>query len=472
MPSLLVFLYLVLTTAFPQDLIAGLGEYRVPFWTGTIGLVVGAAALTVRGLGFVRLPQFWALMGFTTVMAVSTIVGNGWFGAPAMVVAAFSGSLTIFMLIIWNVNSLSRMKWTAAGFVVAIVALCVQGLYSYTTGWDSWRVLNVYTDTDNGQERFDNDEAYEAIRADLQKKGDAESEQALFGIARAAAVAEGRIGTRIRGNGVLQDPNDFAQAMLVALPFCWLAYKKGKRLQNLLVVVAPTALIVITLYYTKSRGGAIGLLALLAIRFWGRMSTFKTIALIGVMGALMVATHFTGGRAISADDESSEGRLAAWGQGFSMVRTDPILGVGYARFVDYNNLTAHNSYVLCFAETGLAGYFCWLTILVATLLHLSMLKKIDGADELSEGIRRWAGTLQLSLGGFLVTAFFLSRTYVFVPYMIIAMVCALVLIGEANGIRFTLPRLGNLIKLTLIAEVSSMCVLYAIVSVARLTGAI
>ena len=59
-------------------------------------------------------------------------------------------------------------------------------------------------------------------------------------------------------------------------------------------------------------------------------------------------------------DESNAGRLDAWSAGLGMFRQQPFFGVGYNMFTDHNEITAHNSFVLCFAELGLFGYFIWL----------------------------------------------------------------------------------------------------------------
>ena len=95
-----------------------------------------------------------------------------------------------------------------------------------------------------------------------------------------------------------------------------------------------------------------------------------------------------------------------------MFRSSPILGVGYSNFTDHNALTAHNSFVLCFAELGIVGYFFWLSLLVVAILQLNQVLQY------TPGRRRWKTTasafesaLLASFAGMLVAAFFLSRSY-------------------------------------------------------------
>src|SRR5206468_2253347 len=104
------------------------------------------------------------------------------------------------------------------------------------------------------------------------------------------------------------------------------------------------------------------LLAVVGLMFSRRISRIKTIILVGILGVALVAAGATGGRSMSGDDDSSEGRLSAWGQGYILFFSSPLLGVGYNQFTEYNEITAHNSYVLCFSELGFLGYFLWLSI--------------------------------------------------------------------------------------------------------------
>jgi O-antigen ligase len=219
------------------------------------------------------------------------------------------------------------------------------------------------------------------------------------------------------------------------------------------------------MYYTRSRGGVVALLAVVGLLLSRRWGKTKTVFVVGALGAAMFALQFTGGRGVGGGDDSSEGRIDAWAEGFHMLGTHPALGVGYNGFRDYNALTAHNSYVLCFSETGVAGYFFWTSLIVATLLQLAGLLKIPREDQIGESVRRWAGTLQLSLCGFLVAGFFLSRTYVYIMYTLVAMVCGLTLIAQRERIEMVFPSLKKIVKVTMLIEAVSLVAIYFIVRV-------
>src|SRR5690606_10865779 len=100
--------------------------------------------------------------------------------------------------------------------------------------------------------------------------------------------------------------------------------------------------------------------------------------------------------------------------------------------------TAHNSLVLVLAETGIIGFTIWLAIVGYSFRM--MLAVIRRGDEVMDDvpadvpdewvISEWRDdraitlTLLLSLTGFFVAAFFLSRSYVIILYLLVAMVVA------------------------------------------------
>ena len=116
--------------------------------------------------------------------------------------------------------------------------------------------------------------------------------------------------------------------------------------------------------------------------------------------------------------ESANGRVHAWYEGFQMLKSGPLFGVGKGNFTDFNYHTAHNSYVLVMAELGTLGYFLWTIILGVSLLMLfkgfKHLQSISDTSKLDLNVRNdllLNQTLLFSFVGFMATAFFLSRSY-------------------------------------------------------------
>src|SRR5262249_24501539 len=81
---------------------------------------------------------------------------------------------------------------------------------------------------------------------------------------------------RIRGLGVMHDPNDLAMGMIVALGLIGGAWKARVELRNVVLTAAAGAL-VYGIYLTRSRGGAVALLVVLwrfAARRVGNLPAF------------------------------------------------------------------------------------------------------------------------------------------------------------------------------------------------------
>jgi hypothetical protein len=87
-------------------------------------------------------------------------------------------------------------------------------------------------------------------------------------------------------------------------------------------------------------------------------------------------------------------------------------------------MTAHNSYLLCAAELGMLGYFLWMSIVVVTMMQLGRVPKVVGAS--NPALAQWAVALRISLGVYLFTGFFLSRTYELPLFLLIGMSGAII----------------------------------------------
>ena len=170
---------------------------------------------------------------------------------------------------------------------------------------------------------------------------------------------------RIRGLGVIGDPNDFAQFLLALLPCLFFFWVKGKQFLNLILVYLPGTVCLIGVYLTHSRGALLAIAAESVFLFRKKIGLVPSAIAGGLMLGGLMATGFTGGRDVSAS--SGEDRMELWSTGLQLIRSHPIFGVGIYHFMDWAPNTAHNTVVVCAAETGVVGFFFWVTFMVATL---------------------------------------------------------------------------------------------------------
>jgi O-antigen ligase len=236
-------------------------------------------------------------------------------------------------------------------------------------------------------------------------------------------------GTRITFLGFFNDPNDLGMFFLMNIP---IVYYLRSTIKSSLVSFALFVLtigLVYGIFLTNSRGALVGFMALLVTYFYFRYGKIKTFFMVLVMTpiAFIVMTLF---RTIDSQEESANDRISAWYEGIQMFKYRPLFGIGKGQFVEAHGLTAHNSYVLIWAELGTLGYLLWfMTIsLTVVMLYKIMSLKTEIYKKQPEIIQDifLARCLLLSFVGFLTTAFFLSRTYVVFLYVFLGISFALI----------------------------------------------
>ncbi len=242
-------------------------------------------------------------------------------------------------------------------------------------------------------------------------------------------------GSRAGLVGLLADPNDLALVLLTGVPFAVLALLETVGLRRMLYG-ALGVLAIAGIIATQSRGGLLGLAAALYLilrrRVKSRWLTWAAVA-VGLVGLAMVAgIGARQGLETGAVDESAQGRLDAWGAGMRMVKYNPLFGVGFFRFTDnyfdyvvdpvtWDLRAAHNSWIQCFAETGLAGFVPFCGLLAATALGAIRLERWGHVRGLDRAVThsQWP-----TLAAVLVSAMFLSQAWNWWFYVLAAQAVA------------------------------------------------
>lgn len=398
--SFAVFLLYVFLSFFrPIELFAPeLAELRPMLVLWTLAFIMGASRAVVRKQIAARGIDFKLLFGFMLTLGVSLAV-NGWMGGAFTAMNDFTTSSMLFVLVALNVTDLRRLKLTCATVVLSMLIAAGFGINAYRTGLYATQL--VLRQTAPSHEDDDPSRAPPSAASEIP-----------------ALDTTGWYLWRVRGQGFLSDPNDFSQVLVMCLPLLWALWRTGKYLRNLLFVIAPGAVMGYAIFLSQSRGAMLGAASLLffVVRDW--LGTTRTAVLMALGGAGFIAASAIGGRAISSKEQSAAERIEAWSVGLELLKWKPVFGIGYGNFTDHNPLTAHNSFVLCFSELGLLGYFLWIGMIVLTYKSLST--AIDCLPSRNPS-RQMVELLRNSLVGFLVCAWFLSRTYQPVLYFLLAL---------------------------------------------------
>lgn len=399
MAFLLTLLYVVLLYLRPLDLVDGYEDLPLMLWLGlaTLGAAVVTWMLTPASKRAAIIePQPWLLVLFV-VLAMVPWALIGWLDEVIVTAVQMQSVIGASFMVLLTVNSMSRLRWLVGALVFVFLIMTAQGLVSYYTGW-----------------------RHDTFVMDQRRDPTPEQNEEDAGVIY-----------RLRHLGFLNDPNDFAQSLVTLLPLVALAWRPRKPLVNYAVVLPLMGVFFWGVVLTRSRGGlvAVAVTTMLALR--DRMSRTRASILTAMLVAAFIVFNFGAGRAFN--DESSENRVEAWASGLLMIRESP-LGVGFNGFVEeHPGLTAHNSFVLAFAETGLIGYFVWMALLVLSYMELTRMMHLPDDEAGAPEIRKWARGLRLALSAFLAGAYFLSRTYVVTLYLLIMLALCLRQIARRQG---------------------------------------
>ena len=449
MPFLFLLLYIALSYIYPGQVFPALAPYRITFLVGIIGLAFSLLWLAFKRPAPLATLQIWFLAAFTCIAIASKMYAEQWFGAVVPALIDFGPSIAMFVLTVSAVDSIRKLRIAAGLMAFLSLVLVAFGVGAYHFGLNTeiflfdpvTRAEYTATTDEYGQSSF---AAPEVPDEDYVESLDLDSTQ-----------------VRVRGLGNLHDPNDLALGLVVALPLLR-AWAGPGILRSIGLVGLPAAALIYGVFMTHSRGGALALVVTVMVMLGRRVGRTAAIIASAVLIAGAIGAGFGGGRELFATDDAANGRFTAWIEGIEMLKTQPVLGVGYGQFTEHHELTAHNSLVLCFAETGLIGYFFWLGFIVITFQQLWHLPRVATKPE-DRSIAHWATTLQSAIIGFMTAALFLSRTFIPLLYLVVGLSVALVLIAQKRGLPIWSPSLPALGTFVLASEAVSILLIYVTV---------
>ena len=370
---LFMLLYLVLVLVRPQDYpeYADLGIPLLP-----ITLALAFLFWLPKPDKQLSAPQYLLVPAFLVAQMLSHLF-NGWIGGAQVQLASFGPAVLAFFVLGHLAMDPKRLRKLLVVFVLCALVLVAHGV-----------------------------------------------EQAELGIGWTGVGLSQE--TRIQYVGIFNDPNDLGLLFVMVLPMA-LYLSRGGGLMGLrrLFWWGAGAALVYGIYLTNSRGAMLALVSVAAVWVWRRRGPVTAGLLgAGMIGALMMLPSRLS--ELDAGESSAAGRVDAWYSGLEMFLHSPLFGIGPGLFADNNaNLTAHNSFVLVMAEMGLVGYTIWLAFVGYGLrMTLAVLRQAAPAASDAGALAAWKGerslalTLLLAQAGFLAAAFFLSRSYVILLYLL------------------------------------------------------
>jgi O-antigen ligase len=209
-----------------------------------------------------------------------------------------------------------------------------------------------------------------------------------LGTIAALGAKPGAQGERITGlvSGQFGNPNDLATALNILLPIT-IALALSRKGRMRLLYFACAAVITFGVVISFSRGGFLGLLAMIVVLLWkaGRNNRIVTALVFLFSAGIFVAALpsgytdrlFTILHTEKDRTGSAQERQQLLMQGIELAARHVVFGVGMGNFSVYsiNNRAAHNSYLEISAELSLAGLIAYLILIIAPLRTLGRIER-------------------------------------------------------------------------------------------------
>jgi putative inorganic carbon (HCO3(-)) transporter len=259
-----------------------------------------------------------------------------------------------------------------------------------------------------------------------------------------------------RARGPMDEPNRFAQVLLMAVPVGFVLAKNARRLRNTLVAAACMLLVLGGVLLTYSRGAFLTLVVLMILALPMGLVRLRGLLLTGAVAGLLMVVVVPGyvarivsiagvadllgsGPAVVEADGPTRGRTTEMLAALAAYIDHPVLGVGPGQYVSFHSQPymslpeisirditeprrAHNLYLEFAAETGTIGLVVFMAIPLLLLRDLQLLRRY--AATVSPARARLAAGLALVILAYLGTAVFLHLAYERYYWFMIGLVAA------------------------------------------------
>jgi putative inorganic carbon (HCO3(-)) transporter len=242
---------------------------------------------------------------------------------------------------------------------------------------------------------------------------------------------------RARWIGIFANPNELAYSLVILVPLAACLASKARPWKAALLWMIVAVFIAAT-YVSFSRGGMLGLLAVVALMgLRSKRPSLRVLMLVLLCGSLIFMLQGwsrSAGFTKLDEDANFQSRLITIQGGLAMFADHPLSGVGlgcspiawplYAPPGLHERwLIIHNTFVQALSETGIGGFLCF-TLLLGVAIYDARRMAHSPHPAYQEGSHLAAG-LEMSLWGFVVCALSGGFILTWFPYLLFALVSSL-----------------------------------------------
>lgn len=235
--------------------------------------------------------------------------------------------------------------------------------------------------------------------------------------------------------GGMFDPNDLAYFFVSLLPLVSFFISKNEAIYKKIIAAISIVISLYVILLTGSRGGFLGLAAVLLLITFTKLGGLKVSQKIILVVCLIIGfacyshkidmNRYLSMTSIEDDYNLTDetGRLGIWKRGIQVTLSHPITGVGVNCFpmaIGYSRQeegvipkwqSPHNSYIQVATEVGLIGFTLFILIIIKCLKNFAHFKEINTTNYELLQLNSISRLLLLGFIGHLVCALFLTQAY-------------------------------------------------------------
>jgi O-antigen ligase len=383
----------------PQDQLPFLRPFHLADVTATLALIALIAGRLGRGAPVSRLtPELLGVLAFGGVMLATAPFSLWPGGAVAVFTDLFSKVILVYALMINTITTRARLERFAGVVVAGTSYIAVLTVVDYLRG------VNLVE----------------------------------------GARASGAVG------GLFGNPNDMALNMVAFLPLAIITALGRNRPVLRAIAFIGIPFMAGAIVFSKSRGGMVGMVAMLAVLLYQLRRVRPGIAIMVVAASIvtipMLPDSYTERMSSIFNPEedptgSREARKRLLTEGYQAFLENPVFGLGAGQFKNYNPdgrqeawRETHNAVLQVASEMGIAGVVVFILVVgsgfAAVLGTGSALRRArrqhrirgrDPARTEREPMELYAAAMAASLTGWLMAAMFASVAYYWTFYIVLGL---------------------------------------------------
>jgi hypothetical protein len=477
MGFVLSLLYFVTYYLTPTTMFGPLAAYRVQLILALLLLLISLPVMVKTFI--LKTPQSLALIGLAVSVFISVLIAVRWPGGAIQALLLFIPNIFAYFMVCLHCDSKKKLQ-------VIVLMLLFVCLFVIARG-----AIDLRAQALPSQLAQAGASQLPPLQPGDSEDADPDLNSRLWNLEHPYVLAM-RVSPeswiyRLRGLGEINDPNDFGQLIVCTVPLMFIFWRPKQTLWNFVLVILPVCVLLYGTSQTQSRGALVALAAVALVAARRRIGTLPSLLIACGLFMGAMALNFTGGREISVN--AGEDRTALWSESLQLLRSHPLFGVGSGNLPEYLGLTAHNSVAVCAAELGVFGLFFWCLFLFPTVRdalaiasparmseaepvapeqRLSPLstRKIEVIDKAE--INHLGRLMILSLTGFLVAGWFLSRAFVMTLFLLGGMVEVVYEMALRRGMVVPRLRLARVLPYSGILAVLLVLMMYVMLRIVNM----